>query len=220
MSEDEPGPVPTMMKRRWWVTVTVALAGLVVLVWWLRQPDGEPPTDDPEPTESSEASGATGDALVLPETFEAGGATWTRDASEQAQNALEAALGDGFDGRTVAEDGSPAGAVYVVDGSTDPLIVSLEVGDELAASAPADTAYQVVTANLGQDVAVGEVDDAALACGFLPVVVGEGESQQAQQWVCAAARGDAVANLLWPLTVTTGDDAAALGSAFLDAATT
>lgn len=46
VTSDSSQPLPTLMKRRWWVTITLALAGLVVLIWWLRQPDTEPMTED------------------------------------------------------------------------------------------------------------------------------------------------------------------------------
>lgn len=218
MSDDDTQPAPTLMRRRWWVTFTVALAVLVVVVWWLRQPDGEPATEDPADTGSSAPADAPEAALVLPDTFSAGGLTWTQDTSDTAQAALAAALGDGFEGRTTAQDGTPGGAVYLPDGgpdATDPLISSIEVSADFV-TAPVDTAAGIVEANLGQDVAVGEVGDGAVACGFLPVTLEDGSP--AQQWICALARGTTVVNLLWPLTVDSGDLAAEGTTAFFEAA--
>lgn len=219
MSDDDTQPAPTLMRRRWWVTFTVALAVLVVVVWWLRQPDGEPATEDPADTAPSAPADAAPEAeLVLPDTFSAGGLTWTQDTSDTAQAALAAALGDGFEGRTTAQDGTPGGAVYLADGgpdATDPLISSIEVSADFV-TAPVDTAAGIVEANLGQDVAVGEVGDGAVACGFLPVTLADGSP--AQQWICALARGTTVVNLLWPLTVDSGDLAAEGTTAFFEAA--
>lgn len=219
MTDDATQPVPTLMRRRWWVTFTVALAAVVVVVWWIRQPDGEPATDAPEDGASS-AAAQGGPGLALPETFEAGGLTWTQDSSPEARAALEAALGAGFEGRTTAEDGTPGGAVYLASGSaddTDPLVTSIEVSDAFADADPVDTAVGVVDANLGQQIAAGEVGDGGVACGFLPVVTDAGAG--AQQWICAGVRGDTVINLLWPLSIASGDDAAEQTTAFVEAAT-
>ncbi|HEY1134724.1 MAG TPA: hypothetical protein VGE77_09115 [Nocardioides sp.] len=221
MSEDL-DPRPTLMRRRWWVTFTVVLAGLVVVVWWLRQPDGEPreePTDaatSGAPTAGEPADGtlAVPDSLA---TLDDG--TWTRDTSPEAEERLATAL-TVFEDRAAGADGPPAGAIYVVDGSTDlaeQLVAAIFVSEEIAVVDPAELAAQTVSFNLGQEVASTAVDGGGgVACGYVPVVL-EDESR-AEQWFCATAFGDAVANLLLPLSIQGEENAVAQATAFLTAA--
>lgn len=211
------------MRRRWWVTFTVLLAGLVVVVWWVRQPDGEPVEEQAGGDGSSAEAATGGDAdgsLVTPDSFDAiGGGAWTRDVSPEAEDRLEEAFGV-FDDRPAGAEGTPAGAVYAIGESTDlaaQLVVAIFVSDEIAAVDAPELAAQTVSFNLGQEVTSSEVDGGGgVACGYVPVVL-EDESR-AEQWFCAAAYGDAVANLLLPLTVEGEEDATAQATAFLNAA--
>ncbi|MDQ1105771.1 hypothetical protein [Nocardioides zeae] len=219
MSEDR-DPRPTLMRRRWWVTFTVLLAGLVVVVWWVRQPDGDPVEEESGDGGSSTEGAAADGSLVTPDTFDAvGGGAWTRDVSPEAEARLDEAFGV-FDDRPAGAEGTPAGAVYVVDDSTDladQLVVAIFVSDQIAAVDAPELAAQTVSFNLGQEVASSEVDGGGgVACGYVPVVL-EDESR-AEQWFCAAAYGDAVANLLLPLSVEGEEDATAQATAFLTAA--
>lgn len=208
------------MRRRWWVTFTVLLAALVVVVWWVRQPDGEPAEEQRDADGSSTEGAAADGSLVTPDTFEAvGGGAWTRDVSPEAEARLDEAFGV-FADRPAGADGPPAGAVYAVGESTDlaaQLVVAIFVSDEIGAVDAADLAAQTVSFNLGQEVASTEVDGGGgVACGYVPVVL-EDESR-AEQWFCAAAYGDAVANLLLPLSVEGEEAATAQATAFLTAA--
>lgn len=214
VTSESSDPLPTLMKRRWWVTITVALAGLVVLVWWIRQPDTEPMTEEPD---AAETQGSTEAALTLPDAFAVGDRSWQIDDSPEAQERLESALGQGFEGRTTAEDGTPGGALYFSggDAATEPLATSIVVNPDFV-TAPIDTAYGVLEGNGAAGVAGQEIDDSAIACGYLPLEIADGTTYP--QWACAIARDTTVINLLWPLSIANGEDAAEQTAAFFEAA--
>ncbi|MFW6772983.1 hypothetical protein ACOACO_01775 [Nocardioides sp. CPCC 205120] len=217
---------PVLMRRRWWVTFTVLLAVAVAVVWWFRQPDADPPAEDPDASSEAGAGNDDGGAgedgadgtLTVPDGFAVGDTEWGRDTSAAAQDRLDQAL-EVLSDRPAGADGGPEGGVYVVDGTSDPaeqLVAVVLASEALGTAPPAEIAAQTVEFNLGQEIVSDEVDGGGVACGYVPVLVAQ--DQQAQQWFCAAAYGDAVANLLLPLSVTDADAATEQATAFYEAA--
>lgn len=220
-----PDSRPVLMRRRWWVTFTVLLAAVVAVVWWVRQPDADPPADDPESSSESGEAGGAGDGaaatdgtLAVPDGFDVGGTAWERDTSPAAQQRLDQAL-EVLSDRPAGAEGGPEGGVYAVEGTSDPaeqLVAVVLASEALGTAPPAEIAAQTVEFNLGQEIVSDEVDGGGVACGFVPVLLAD--EQQAQQWFCAAAYGDAVANLLLPLSVTDAAAATTQATAFYEAA--